>query len=539
MTTILPPLAERTVPRVLDRGAAEHPDRLAVADDERSYTYDELRAAALWIGGGFRELGVGHQERVLLMLDTHTDHALAWFGLSCIGAIEVPVNTAVKGEQLAHIIRDSGARVLVIEAHYLPLLAPISGSLSGLSHLVIRGEGGAPRGLGVHRGTFAELAGGEPTVPAAVRPWDVLGVLYTSGTTGRSKGVLVTQAQTYGRMWPLGIGSSVPGDVTLVTLPIYHVIGQCRGLYNSLIAGGTAILRPRFSASTFWDTCRQFDVTYAPLVGVMATYLMRQPPSARDRDHRVERIAVGTTFPEVEEFRERFGTEVFCSYGLTEAGGALVGRAEATGCGWVRPDYQARLVDEYDQEVAPGDVGELVLRPTEPWTFMAGYHNCPGATVEKWRNLWLHTGDLMRQREDGQFVFVDRRADTIRRLGENISSVEVESQIVEHPAVSDCAVVAVRAGDDEPEIKAVIVGAPGHELDPVRLTEWLASRMPHYAVPRYVEVVTELPRTPSTQRVTKSELVRRGTEGAWDREAAGLSVTRHGIRRTEGVSGPA
>jgi crotonobetaine/carnitine-CoA ligase len=527
MTMSLPPLEERTVLHVLQRGARDAAGVTALVDEQRELTYAEVLDEALRVGGGFAGLGVERQEPVLLMLDNHVDHAMAWFALSCIAAVEVPVNVALRGDQLAHVIKDSGAKVLVIEAHYLDRLEGLTDAIAGLTHVVVRGSAGAQGGYGAR--TYLSLADSPAAVPADSYPWDTSGILYTSGTTGRAKGVVVTQAQTYGRMWPSGPGSPEPGDVTLVTLPIYHVIGQVRGLYNSMISMGTAVLLPRFSASTFWDSCRRYGATYAPLVGVMGTYLMRQSPSESDRDHPLQRICVGTTFAEVEEFRPRFGVEVFSSYGLTEAGGVLVGRAEPTGCGWVRPDVEARLVDEVDRDVQPGEAGELLLRPTEPWTFMAGYHNRPDATVEKWRNLWLHTGDVMRQRPDGQFVFVDRRADTIRRLGENISTFEVESQILAHPAVAECAVVAVREGTDEPEVKAALVPVEGQRIDPVEMTAWLVDRLPHYAVPRFLEFLPELPRTPSTQRVTKADIVARGARTAWDRQAAGLVVTRDGL----------
>jgi carnitine-CoA ligase len=513
MTAVdFPPLDERTVPHVLERGARRQPGLCAVADPDESLTYAELLAASRRVAGGFAALGVGRQEPVLLMLDNSVDHALAWFGLSCLAAVEVPVNTAVRGPQLTHVVNDSGARLIVIEHRYLDLLMSIVDTCPNLAHVVVRG---GPTELPLPSSTFAELRAAAPAAPVEVHPWDLLGVLYTSGTTGRAKGVQVTQAQTYGRMWPGGPGSPEPGDVTLVTLPIYHVIGQVRGLYNSLISDGTAVLLPRFSASAFWSDCRRYGATYAPLVGAMGTFLMRQPPSELDTTHGVRRICVGTTFPEVEEFRARFGVEVHSSYGLTEAGGVLIGRAEPTGCGWARPDFTAQLVDEHDVPVARGAVGELVLRPTEPWTVMAGYHNRPDATVAKWRNLWLHTGDLMRQRADGQYVFVDRMADTIRRLGENVSSFEVESETLAHPDVAECAVVPIDVPGGEPEIKVVVVLRT--ELAPADLVEWLAGRLPRYAVPRYVEVLSELPRTPSTQRVTKAELVRRGVAGAWDR----------------------
>lgn len=525
-------LAQRTVVEVLRQGADRDPDRLAVRDAARSLTYEALWDRSLRMAAGFRRLGVEAAHPVVLLLDNSVDHALAWFGLSCMNAIEVPLNTATKGPQLAYVVNHCEARVMVVEAAYLHRIRDLADQLPALEVVVVRGEAPDAGALPWIVVPFDALLDEQPAAPAAVAPWDVLGIMYTSGTTGRSKGVLVSQAQTYGRMWPLQIGSPRVRDTTLVTLPIYHVIGQCRGLYNTLIAGGTTIIEPRFSASRFWDSCRTHGVTYVPLVGVVAGYLLQQPESGNDADNPVERMCLGTTIPQVERFARRFDVELFSSYGLTEAGGVLVGRAEPKGCGWVRDDFEARLVDERDQPVAAGEIGELVLRPTEPWTVMSGYHRDPAATLEKWRNLWLHTGDLMRQRDDGMHVFVDRRVEAIRRRGENIASAEVEEQILVHPDVRECAVLGVPVGEAEQEVLAIVAPEPGATIAPEVLLTFLVDRLPHYMVPRYIRSVDALPRTESTHRVTKVALGRDGAAGAWDREAAGLTVTRDGLKRT-------
>ncbi|HVT69768.1 MAG TPA: AMP-binding protein, partial [Trebonia sp.] len=402
----------------------------------------------------------------------------------------------------------------------------VAGQLPALKFVVVRGDAAAAGDLPFTVLTFAEVADGPDIEPVRARPQDLLGILYTSGTTGMPKGVMVTQAQTYGRMWPLGPAAARPGDRTLVVLPVYHVIGQVRGLYNTLIAGGTAVLRPRFSASRFWDTCRESRITYAPLVGVMVSYLLRQPPRDNDRDHLVTHIALGTTSPEVEEFKQRFGVrEVTVSYGLTEAGGVLVGPAEPTGCGYLRPDFEARLVDDSDAEVAPGETGELVLRPTEPWTTMAGYFKMPEETLARWRNLWLHTGDLMTRRADGMYVFVARRAERIRVRGENVSPADVEAHVAAHPDVAECAVVGLdsaegEAGAGEQEILAAVVARDGAAVDPADLVAFLAGRLPGFAVPRYVAVLDALPRTDSTQRIQRNVIAARPRESFWDRKKA-------------------
>ncbi|HYV80491.1 MAG TPA: AMP-binding protein, partial [Streptosporangiaceae bacterium] len=358
-----------------------------------------------------------------------------------------------------------------------------------------------------------------------VAPQDVLGIVYTSGTTGQPKGIEVTQAQTYGRMWPGGPGGPGHDDRTLVVLPMYHVIGQCRGLYNTLIAGGTAVLAERFSASGFWSQTRRHRISFVPLVGTIVGHLLAQPERPDDRDHPVRHVALGTTSPLVERFRERFAVaEISMSYGLTEAGGVLVAPAEPTGCGYLRDDFEARLVDENDVEVTPGEVGELVLRPREPWTVMRGYYRMPEATLQRFRNLWLHTEDLMYQRADGLFVFAGRRSDRIRVKGENVSVIEVEQVATQYRQVAECAVTGVppapgqaAVGDDE--ILVAVVPRAGQELDPAGLIEFLSARLPGYAVPRYVAVLSELPRTDATHRVQRQALAALPAADLWDRRA--------------------
>lgn len=519
-------LQERTVLAVLERGARDHPNREAITDGTRTVTYAELLESSRRVAGGLQELGVCVGDTVALMLDNSLDHALAWFGCSLLNAAEVPLNTAFMPPQIGYVIGHCGAEVLIIEERYLDRLRALTAEMPALKHVVVRGDPEVASDLPFTIIGFGDLACGPDIEPVHSRPQDVLGILYTSGTTGMPKGVMVTQAQTYGRMWPLGPGAARPGDRTLVVLPIYHVIGQCRGLYNTLIAGGTAVLKPRFSASSFWDSCRESRITYVPLVGVMASYLLRQPPRDNDRDHLVAHIALGTTSPEVEEFRERFGVrEISVSYGLTEAGGVLVGPAEPTGCGYLRPDFVARLVDESDVKVAPGEVGELVLRPTEPWTTMAGYFKMPDETLSRWRNLWLHTGDLMTQRADGMYLFVARKAERIRVRGENVSPADVEAHVEAHPGVAECAVIGLdsaegEAGAGEQEILAAVVARDGADIDPADLLGFLVGRLPGFALPRYMTVLNELPRTDSTQRVQRNVIAARPRESFWDSRKA-------------------
>jgi crotonobetaine/carnitine-CoA ligase len=526
------PLSERTVVHMMRRGAELEPRKVAVRDRGEELTYRALLEESCKVGRALLQLGVGADDPVLLMLDTHVEHVLSWFGSATLRAVEVPLNTASMAPQISFIANDCRAKVLVIEDRYVPRLREVAANLPHLRHVIVRGDSALPEGLPFEVHPISMLRASEPRQPEELKPSDISAIMYTSGTTGNPKGVLVTHAQTYGRNGPLMEGAPQEGDTCLVVLPIYHVIGQCRGLYNTLIALGTVVLEERFSASRFWDTCREHDVTYVPLVGVMATYLLAQPERANDHDNPVQRIALGTTIPEVEKFRSRFGVpDLSVSYGLTEAGGVLIGPAEAEGCGYLREDFEARLVDEDDNEVPHGDVGELILRGKEPWTTMAGYYNRPEETVEKWRNLWLHTGDLMRRRHDGVYVFVNRLSDRIRHKGENISPLAVEEQLRIHPAVAECAVVGVPAVDPDAapgdeDVLAALVPVSGHMLDYRELVDFLSVRLPYFAIPRFYRTADKLPRTDSTLRVQRNVITAEGVEGAWDRLHEGVEARR-------------
>jgi carnitine-CoA ligase len=526
----LPDLSQRTVSAVLDSALAAHPDKLALRSPDEAYTYAQAHDRALALAGGVLGLGAERPDPVLLMLDNHLDFVLAWLGLALTGLVEVPVNTAYKGRMLAHLVNDSRARMLVVEERYCERVAAVAGELERLETVVVRGgDGEALRDSGLRAVPFAEVEGGSPASRVEVAPRDIVGVMYTSGTTGPSKGVLVPHAHAYGYSTPAAYGAAAADDTTVVTLPLFHIGGQWAGVYNALIAGASAVVLPGFSASEYWDQATRYGCTFTLLLGAMADFLWRQPPRDSDADVSMRRVIMVPVIAEVDEFAARFGVEVGTAYGLTEGSSPIVadfGAARPKRCGRPREDFDVRLVDENDMEVQRGEVGELILRPHDPWSVMAGYLGRPEATTESWRNLWLHTGDAMYQDEEGEFVFVDRMKDAIRRRGENVSSFEVEAAILEHPTVAQAAVVAVSSEHTEDEIKAVVVPAEGESVDPEELLRFLVDRLPYFMVPRYVELADDLPRTP-TEKIRKQVLRDAGvTERTWDREEAGIKVSR-------------
>jgi crotonobetaine/carnitine-CoA ligase len=446
------------------------------------------------------------------MLDNHLDAILAWWALALTRRVEVPMNTAYRGSILTHVAGNSGARAIVLEARYLPLLVEVLDRLPKLEHVIVRGDADIVLPPRMRRHGWEELRGPR-AVAAKLEPWDLMAIMYTSGTTGPSKGVRVTQAHAYGYAAPVVVGRALATDVSLVTLPLFHIGGQWAGVYNSLIAGGSSVVLPRFSATTYWDDVRRYGCTYTLLLGAMSNFLYQQPPREDDRKHTMKEVLMVPVIPQMEAFKERFGIEtVATAYGLTEGSAALIaphGRARPGAVGMPRPDFDVRLVDEHDVEVPTGKVGELLLRPHEPWSVMDGYHDMPEATVSAWRNQWLHTGDAFRVDPDGQFVFVDRMKDAVRRRGENVSSFEVEKEIMQHPGVLEAAVVGVPSVASEDDILACVVQRPGATLDADTLLDFLEARLPYFMVPRYEDFLPELPKTP-TEKVRKQALRERG-----------------------------
>lgn len=527
----LPKLAARTMSQVFEAGRRRDGATPVVLDRARGLGFDELTDEAARFAATMHSLGVRRQQPVLLMLDNHVDHAVAWAGLGLAGIISVPVNTAFRGELLAQIVNDSEARVLVVEQDYVERLAACVGTLKYLDTVLVRG-GDAPHSLpGVTVLPFESYIAASPVELGPVQPWDVHSVMYTSGTTGNSKGAVISHAQTFTRAATLRVCSDEGPETSLVTLPLFHVVGQCRGLYSALVFGARAVILPRFSVSSFWDEVHDHKVTYTSLLGSMATFLAKQPAHPDDADNPLRRVVMAPTIPDVEGFERRFGIEVLTSYGSTEIGSVTVGAGRGSSCGFVHPEYDVRLVDEHDQSVPTGERGEMLVRSESPWVITSGYWRNPEATVDVLRNMWFHTGDVFERDEHGELTFVGRRKDMIRRRGENISAAEVERVTERHPAVLSAAAVAVPSEDVEDELKLVVTASGAGSLTEPDLLRFLVDALPYFMVPRYIEIVTELGRT-ETNKINKAGLEAL-TTSTWDRVAAGMSVTKDGLRLRE------
>ncbi|HKF72694.1 MAG TPA: AMP-binding protein [Stellaceae bacterium] len=524
---------ETTLLHVLARRLGDSADRPWVLTEERAFTYGDVDRLSNRLANGLARLGVERAHTVLLMLNNSIDFIGLWCALGKLGAIEVPVNCAYKGNILARVMSDSRARLVIADAEYLPRFRDIAAELSGIETIVLHdGDATDPPLERARLVRFGDILDETETFSAVrLAPWDQAAIMYTSGTTGPSKGVMISHGHAY--EYARGVIDMIEirhTDIYYAPLPLFHIAGQWAVIYAAAIAGAAAVLPDTFSASRFWATARRYRASCSFLLGAMANLLYRQPPEPDDGDNPLDRVLVVPLIPEVESFKRRFNCRVSTTWGGTEMNCP-------TRSGFDLPDnrtcgrvderlYEVRIVDEHDNELPPGLAGEAVVRPKIPWITMAGYWNRPDWTENAWRNLWLHTGDMLKKDTEGNLYFVDRTRDAIRRRGENVSSMEVEQEINAHPDVLECAVIPVASAETEQEVMAVVVLKPGRQVLPETLIAFLEPRMAYFMVPRYLAFATELPKTP-TGKIQKFGLRERGlTPTTWDRVAAGFKLKR-------------
>lgn len=524
MTTAAPdPPDTRTLPAVLARQVRERGAQIAIRFvDGPAFDYATLDERAGRAAACFAAHGVQRGERVGVMLGNGPALIDCWTGLATLGAVQVAINPELSGEFLRHALALTGVRVLVIEAALLPVLVDLAGQLPSLELLLCEGPLPEASAAGWRMEDFTGRHALAPIPAAAVAPHEIAMVMTTSGTSGPAKAVLMPHAHCY----LFGLGSRdamglTPDAVYYVTLPLFHANGLLMQVYACLIAGATAVVRPKFSASAWIGDLVRHGATHTNLLGVTSAFVLAQAPSPLDRAHRLRAIGVAPNPPALDpQLRERYGVpDVIGMYGMTEVNIPLYtrrGEPAPGSCGMVLDEhFELRIVDpDTDAEVPRGEVGEIVVRPKQPFGFMAGYLGMPEETVAAWRNLWFHTGDAARMRTDGHVEFVDRIKDCIRRRGENISSMQIETAIARHPAIAEVAALArpseLAGGEDE--IALAVVLHEGATLSPDELRQHAAGALPRFAQPRWMHVSKTLPKTP-TGKVRKAVLKQLPAEG--------------------------
>jgi len=510
----------------LERHAATRGgDFYAVFEDGSRWSFADTLAQVRSAAAGLQGLGVSQGDRVLIMLPNGAMALRAMFAANWLGAIMVPVNTAYRGALLEHVIADSRAAVAVVDAAQLPRVLEVD--TGALKRIVVAGEDRplpGPAGIELIGQDVLLRRGREPAAPERpIEPWDTQSIIFTSGTTGRSKGVLSSYMHSYTAMNPDTWTCTRADDRHLLHMPVFH-IGGAFIASMALCVGASVAVVERFRTGDFWPTLRRLEVTSAFLLGAMATFLLKAPPRPDDREHPLRHVMIVPLGAAGPAFHERFGVDVYTLFNMTEISTPLMSGpnpAKPGTCGRPRAGVTLRLVDANDLPVPDGTPGELAIRTAAPWTMTHGYDGRPEATAEAWRNGWFHTGDVFRRDADGDFFFVDRLKDAIRRRGENISSYEVEVEILGHPDVREAAVVAVPSEHTEDEVLAVISTVEGRSIDPAAIVAHLRPRLAAFMIPRYIRVLDDLPKTP-TSKVEKHVLRAQGLEApVWDREAQG------------------
>ena len=497
--------------------------QLALVDGE-PISYEQLADRAGRFTSGLQELGIGPGDRVAVMMPTRAEFLYAWFGILGAGAIEVPIHDAARGPGIAYILETTGARALIVDEEHVEHVA---GYIDSVEQVIVRGDAGELVAL-----DFASLMANPVATPVERKPGDPASILFTGGTTGPPKGVVLPH--NHNLNLARGVVELVrytEDDVLFSVFPLFHANAKYMSVLAALVSGARVVINRRFSASRFWEICRREGVTAFNGQGEMLRILLKQPVSDTDRDNTV-RVVVGAAAATdlVEQFEQRYDLAVLDAYGMTETGPTIAASWEARragAAGLPTPWYEAKVVDADDVEVGPGVTGEIVVRPKLPFVMMERYWGNDAATLDSMRNLWFHTGDNAYRDEDGYFWFVARGTDSIRRRGENVSAWEVERVLADHPELLEAAVYGVPSELGGQEVMVACVRRPESEITAEELLDFCTGKMPHFAVPRYVRFMDRLPRS-HAQRVLKPELKSAGADapGVWDRESAGYVVQR-------------
>jgi crotonobetaine/carnitine-CoA ligase len=512
--------SSRTIPELLLAAASRDPDGVWVRADEGSLTFSAAAARVADAAQALRDAGVGHGDLVMVTARTTPPYLICWLALAALGAVTVSVNPRSAPAELAGLVRQTRPRAIVTDRDLMRLVAEATARdlppLGVLDAADLTGE-------------WAGAGAGSWRLPdAAVKPDDLAVLIPTSGTTGRSKLVMQTHRAYVmaGEGFPYWMELTA-ADRLMTSLPLFHINAPAYSVMGSLASGAGLILLPRFSASGFLDSARRHGATEFNAIGAMLEILMRQPPRPDDADTPLRRCYTGPApaRERQEEMERRFGLRIVVGYAMSESPYGLIWPRGTRPFGTLGAPRQhprlgvvneVRVVDDDGRDLGPGETGELLLRNP---VVTPGYWGMPEETASAITDGWLHTGDLVTEDDAGTFTFVARKKEVLRRRGENLSPAEVEEVLAEHPAVLECAVVGVPSELSEEEVKAFVVAAPGASPDFAELRAFAAARLAAFKVPRYWQLIGELPHTP-TARVAKHRLPQGHQPGEYDAEAA-------------------
>jgi crotonobetaine/carnitine-CoA ligase len=519
------------VGNMLEEAARKYKNRTYFIFEDRRYSYAEVNEQASRVAAGFAAMGVKKGDHVAILMENSPEFIFAWFGLARIGAIEAPFNPFHKGKILEYLINYSDAEILVISNRFIEEIAAIQGSLTTVKQVIICGEYQGKPFAKIESTPFNRLLeskSGPPKVEITYK--DIMALMFTSGTTGPSKGVLITHNQGFFvASQYLNANGAKKGSCGYCYIPLFHEAPQFGLVLGTMLLGGSIVITRNFSPSAFWEDVRKYKCTMSGLFEVVVKILLMAPEKPDDADNPMQVFSTAHISSESQlAFEKRFGVKLINTYGLTEGDATILTMHNDVmpgSFGKPRGYFEAKLFDSNDCEVPRGSTGELVLRPKQPYTIFEGYYKMPEKTLAAFRNLWWHTGDLARQDENGYYFFVGREKDMIRHGDENISSMEIEKVVEAHPAVKECAAVAAFSEIWGEDVKLAVVCKEGQAIDPAELIAYCDERMAYFMVPRYIEFVESIPRTGASGRPIKDQL-KQVTPSTWDRQKAGVKTAR-------------
>jgi acyl-CoA synthetase (AMP-forming)/AMP-acid ligase II len=513
-----------TLNELLQSRVKQHPEKLALIFNKNQWSYAGFHREVDRVANGFIRIGVKRGDRIAFVLPNCAEFLFAVFAATKIGAVFVPLNPQYTAEEAEYVLQHSEASVIITSPELLPLIDAVRDKLPNLSRVIVTGEGGTPTSSSWK--DFLSGAAGHD-LNSAVDPEELASITYTSGTTDRPKGVMLSQyAYAFApRMRAQGLGWN-ENDRVLCVLPLFHVNALCHTCIAMLSVGGSIVLTEKFSASRFWNEVREHSITTSSIMRTIPQIVLSLPERSDDGDNPL-RLVVTLLSPEMHlRFEERFKLRAVPSYSLTEDILSVIGPADMPkeklgSCGVpLAPEvHTVAIHDEAGHSLPPGKAGEIVKRSP---TVMKGYYKNPEASAKALKNGWLYTGDLGYLDQDGYLYFVDRVKDMVRRGDENISSEEVERVLNSHPQIAESAVIAVPDPIRGEEVKAYIVlksPATAESVPPEEIWEFCKPHLAAYKLPRYLEYRDELPKTPSSkvQKNILREESKQPTSKAFDR----------------------
>jgi len=523
-------LKDKTVGGILESKARKNGTKPLVYFRGKVVSYEQMNERGNRVANWFLSAGIKKGDKVAILLNNCLEWLYVWLGLAKIGVVSVPLNTHHKGILLRYLINHCDAQTMVIGKNLIDRITPIRSDLVTLTTLIVYPDNDNCFDLDLDSISFPELLRGSPTTPGSeVEYDDALLMLYTTDSTGPSQGVVSPHNQ-YVRcgVKRAKLARMTPDDVWYCVNPLYHVIPLGDVLMTCLVADAAMVIVDRFSTRRFWRDIRRYKATVSAAFGLLMERLYMQPPTDDDPNHSLRLFIVPDAPRSIHEaFERRFNLPVTDAYGMTEVDPLIACAVEERkigSCGKAAEDLEVKIFDENDNELEPGEIGEIVCRPREPYIMMEEYYKMPDKTAERWRNSWFHTDDYGYQDEEDYFCFVEAKNDGIKWRGENVSPFELEGIINSHPDVLESAAVRIPSELGGGDVKVVIQLREGATVLPERLMEFCEPRMAFFMIPRYIEFIDKLPRTESGT-ILKRDL-RTITLKTWDREKAGYTIRR-------------